>query len=200
MLDVFESLNFLKLNGLPVVKSLVVKSVGALKSACECFGYPLVLKVNSSGHKSDSGGVVISIYSYVGALKAFKQLKKYSSELVVQPQVSGLELSLGLKVDPVFGQVIMFGLGGVLIELLNDVSFRVCPVNKKEAKLMINELKSSKLLKGYRGQPKISLELLCDLIVKLSHLAVKDNIKVLDINPLIASADKLLIVDARLSL
>jgi len=200
MLDVFESLNLLKLEGLPVVKGFKIDSVNALKIACEEFGYPIVMKIVSAEHKIDIGGVKTNIKDYEEAVKTFKKLSKITKEVLIQPQVKGLELSLGIKKDPVFDQVILFGLGGMFIELIKDVSLRVCPVTKKEAHEMINELKTTELLKGYRGKPGVDLKKLENLIVNLSRIAIKKDIKELDINPLIAQNKEFNIVDARVDL
>jgi succinyl-CoA synthetase beta subunit len=200
MLNVSQSIDFLKLEGLPVVKTMRVNSERGLRRAFDALKKPLVIKLNTAEHKVDIKGVEMNINSFDEALKVFNRLSRISQEVVVQEQVKGLELSLGIKNDPVFKQVIMFGVGGVFIEVLNDVSFRVCPVTKAEAKQMINELRSAKLLKGYRGGESVDLDILASLIKKLSEIAVKNEIKELDINPLIASGKKILIVDARLEI
>jgi acyl-CoA synthetase (NDP forming) len=106
--------------------------------------------------------------------------------VMLQEQVSGVELILGVKKDPVFNHVLLLGLGGVLVELIKDVSLRVCPVTKSEAESMIRELKTYPLLTGYRGKKGINLDLLARLLVDLSKTAIKNDIKALDINPLIA--------------
>lgn len=197
MLNVSDSLNFLKIKGLPVVKTVKVSSLNGLRTACKKLGYPLVLKLDSPEHKTEKGWVATEIESVEQAVKVFKKLSK-QGEVVLQPQVEGIELSLGIKKDPVFKQVVMFGLGGVFIELFKDVVFKVCPINKDEAKKMIKELKAIDLLKGYRGGEVVNLDLLASVITRLSKIAVKDDIKELDVNPLIAVKDKFQIVDARL--
>jgi len=200
MFNVSDSLEFLKLGGLPVINTVKVNSVNGLELACERLGYPLVMKLDTPEHKTDIGGVVVGINSLDEALRVYKRLLKTSKEIVVQKQAKGIELSLGVKKDPVFGQVVMFGLGGVFIELYKDVVFRVCPISKAEAKDMINELKSIKLLKGFRGAEKVNIELLAELVKSLSVMAVKSDIKELDINPIFASGNDLIIVDARLEI
>lgn len=199
MLNVSDSINFLKINGLPVIKTVKVDSVNGLGMACDGLGYPLVMKLDTGEHKTEKGWVVKGVESFNQALTVFNKLSK-NGEVIVQPQASGLELSLGIKKDPVFGQVIMFGLGGIFIELFKDVVFRVCPINKAEAKTMINELKSIELLKGFRGGQKVDLDSLAELIVLLSKISVDKDIKALDINPLMATDKGLLIVDARLEI
>lgn len=197
MLNVSDSLNFLKIKGMPVVKTVKIESTNGLRMACNKIGYPLVLKLDTPEHKTEKGWVVTDINSLKKAEQAFKKLSKEGG-VVLQPQVGGIELSLGIKKDPVFKQVVMFGLGGVFIELFKDVVFRVCPVNKSEANKMIKELKAIELLKGYRGGDKVNINSLAGLIAKLSRIGIKDDVKELDINPLIAVKDEFKIVDARL--
>lgn len=200
MFNVLDSLDFLKREGFPVVKGVKVSSKSELLSACRIVGFPLVLKIVSGEHKTDVGGVVTSVFSVKEALSAFSKLRRLSRDVLVQEQAGGLELVLGIKKDSVFNQVIMFGLGGVFIEVLKDVSFRVCPVSREDALSMINELKGSVLLKGYRGKEGVDVNVLADLIVKLSEVAVSKDVKELDINPLFGKGKELLIVDARLEL
>lgn len=199
MFGVSESLNFLKVSGFPVVKSFLVRDVNFLGEVCKSLSYPLVLKLDSSVHKSDVGGVVLGVKSFDEAVNAFNKLRVHGS-VVVQEQLSGVELILGVKKDPVFGQVLMFGLGGVLTEVFRDVSFRVCPVSKADAIGMIGELRGKVLLGGYRGSPVVDVDSLASLIVDLSRVAVSNDVVELDINPLIASSRGFFIVDARVML
>lgn len=199
MLGVIKSLDFLKVNGLPVVKSFLVRDFNSLGEACKSLSYPLVLKIDSSVHKSDVGGVVLGVKSFEEAVSAFDKLRVHGG-VVVQEQLSGVELILGVKFDPVFGQVLMFGLGGVLTEVFRDVSFRVCPVSKADAYDMIGDLRGKVLLSGYRGSPVVDVDLLASLIVDLSKVAVSNDVIELDVNPLIVSSRGFFIVDARVML
>ncbi len=196
MLNVNDSLKFLKSKGLPVVKQELIKDNKSLIKAVNKLGYPLVAKINSSSHKTDIGGVKLNINS----MNELREFLKKNKEIIIQHQEKGIELIIGIKKDRSFGQVIMTGLGGVFVELFKDVSFKVCPVTKREAREMIRELKAYKLLKGYRGSEEVNLNKLTDLITTLSRIAVKEDIKELDINPLIISRNHLSIVDARLEL
>ncbi|MFA5405920.1 MAG: acetate--CoA ligase family protein [Candidatus Nanoarchaeia archaeon] len=202
MLDVNKSLEFLKLEGYPVAHSFMVESVNELTEVLKRVQFPIVMKIVSQTqtHKTDVGGVITNINSINEAINAFKKLKRITKSIMIQEQLNGVELIIGVKKDPVFNQVIMIGLGGVLVELLKDVSLRVCPINLNEAKLMINKLKTYPLLKGYRGKIGININLLTKLLVNLSRTAVDNDIKELDINPLFATDKKLIIVDARLKL
>jgi len=199
--DVNESLEFLKLEGYPVARSFIIGSVNDLNEVLKRVKLPVVMKIISSEHthKTDVGGVITGINCVKAAVKAFNHLKRLGG-VMLQEQVSGVELILGVKKDPVFNHVLLLGLGGVLVELIKDVSLRVCPVTKSEAESMIRELKTYPLLTGYRGKKGINLDLLARLLVDLSKTAIKNDIKALDINPLIANNKELLIVDARLAL
>ncbi len=209
MLDVFESLKFLKKQGLPVAKSYLATSRHEAVFASKTIGYPVVMKLVSSKaiHKTDVGGVVTGIYDEIRARRAYDELLLSAQHLklplkgiLIQEQFSGIELIIGIKKDPVFSQVLMFGIGGIFVELLRDVSFRVCPVNKKEAKSMICELKAGKLLQGYRGVKGVNIDKLSELISKISKIAVQKDIKEMDINPLTMKGNKALVIDARVRL
>ena len=129
----------------------------------------------------------------------FNALKKKSNQILVQEYIKGKEVILGLKKDDTFGYSIMLGLGGVFVEVFDDVSFRVCPVSKKDALDMIKEIKAYKVLKGIRGDKPINFSLLVKNILKLNSLTKLD-INELDINPLIINQKEAKIVDARIIL
>lgn len=200
MIGVFEGLELLRGEGFPVVKSLRVSSRPELLGALKRVGFPCVLKIDSGAHKTERGGVFTDVSGVKDALKVFGKLKRLSENVVVQSQVSGLELVLGVKLDSVFGPVVMLGLGGVFVEVLKDVSLRVCPVSKFDALAMIDELKANVLLRGYRGKEGVDVNVLAGLIVKLSEFAVKMNVKSLDLNPVIGKGRNVLLVDARIDL
>jgi len=104
-------------------------------------------------------------------------------------------------IDDVFGHAIMFGLGGIFVEVLEDVSFRICPIDKKEALQMIREIKGYEILKGARGKPELDIESLAELISKVSELVVNnDNIREIDLNPVRVYEDKVSVLDARIIL
>lgn len=207
MLDVYESLKILSSSSLPIAKSFLAHSKDeSIKYARE-LGYPVVLKLVSAEliHKTEASGVVINIQNEGELVRAYDAITNKTSQLkikvkgmLIQEQLSGIELIIGVKKDPVFGQVIMFGIGGVFVELLKDVSFRVCPIDIKEASSMIGELKARKLLEGYRGKEGVDLKILALIISKVSKFAVDKNLIEMDINPLIMKSGKALIVDARI--
>lgn len=188
---------------------LATNTQEAVKIA-ELIGYPVAMKVVSPNisHKTDVGGVVLGVSSAEGVAKAFEQIvrnvkfKVPDAEIVgvlVQRMVPrGVEVIIGAVRDPVFGLVIMFGLGGVFTEVLRDVTFRVWPFTRSDALDMIDEIKSSDLLKGFRGLPAVNTESIVDIILKFGRLLEENPaIESADLNPVVAYSDKSLVVDAR---
>ena len=164
-------------------------------------GYPVVLKVFGKKiiHSTEQNAVIVNIQDEKELEKTFNHLDKKFKEkegILVQKQFKGKDLVIGLNYDQTFGPVIMVGLGGIFIEVLNDVSFRVCPINKKEALDMLKELKSFKTLMDFRGSKKIDLDKFIELLLNLSNLIVKEeNIHSLDFNPVFASDSEINIAD-----
>jgi len=196
MKDVKDSLDFVK-KFLPVVNGYLVRNLKDIKP-----DFPLVLKIVSSKqiHKTEVKGVQV-VHEQDELEKAFRRLKKKSSEILVQDFVKGTELIIGLKKDASFGHVVMFGVGGVFVELLKDVSFRVCPVSEKDVDSMINDLRAKELLFGFRDKKPVNLSLLKKIIIRVSKIPEKyPGLKELDINPLIINNKKAFVVDARLEL
>jgi acetate---CoA ligase (ADP-forming) subunit beta len=161
--------------------------------------YPLVLKVASEDiiHKSEVGGVIVGIKNKEDALKHFEILKKKSKKIISQKMIFGKEVIIGVKKDPQFGNVVIFGLGGIFVEVMKDVSFRVCPITKKDALDMIKEIKSYKILEGIRGEKGVNIEKLADIILKISELASKEKINEIDLNPIMVNENDAVVVDAR---
>ncbi|NQU85277.1 MAG: acetate--CoA ligase family protein [Mariniphaga sp.] len=183
---------------LPVIENRLAKSDNEAGVFADEIGFPVVMKVMSDDiiHKYDVGGIILNINSKEEAFQAFKtineQVKKAMPEAIIDgiyiaKQIpKGTEVILGIKKDPSFGSVIMFGLGGIFVETFKDVSFRVAPVSKMEALKMINETNASKLLAGVRGMPEMDIESIADAITRLSQLAINfPQISELDINPMI---------------
>jgi len=171
--------------------------------------FPLALKIQSPDiiHKTDVNGVVLGIKNEGEALKAFKELlrtvKKKASRariqgVLVQEMKQGTEVIIGGKLDETFGPIVLFGLGGILVELLKDTSIRVCPINKTDAVEMIRELKGYPLLKGFRGMKAVNFKALTDLLLKTSNLMMHEEIKELDLNPVMADEKNAWVVDARI--
>ena len=188
----------LKAYGLPIVQADVASSPEEAVKIAESMGYPVVMKVVSDQiiHKSEAGGVILNILSAEEVKNSFKTIlknaKTYDPNAVVkgilieQMIPDGEEVILGLKRDNSFGPVIMFGLGGIYVEVFRDVSFRVAPLSVYDAERMIAETKSSAILQGIRGKKPRDLEKILECILRLSQLGINHpEIKELDINPLI---------------
>lgn len=195
---------FLERAGLPVAPWKIVASEKEAAEAAREVGPPVVLKAECPGlvHKSDAGGVLLNISSPEEAAAGFRDLKERlgAPRVLVQKQVeSGLELILGASQDPVFGPVVLAGLGGIWVETLGDVAMRLPPFSTATAGRMLDELKARSLLSGSRGQPGVDTDVLSDLISKLSNVvAACPWLEEMDLNPVIANGDCLTIADARL--
>jgi acyl-CoA synthetase (NDP forming) len=176
-------------------------------------GFPVVLKVSSTGviHKSDSGGVKLGLANATQVSRAYSEIMSSIKQAYPRAQIEGVsvqsmappgvEVILGMSKDAQFGPVLMFGLGGILVEVLKDVSFRIVPVTDRDAREMIREIKGYPVLEGYRGQKPASIPALEKLIVKVSQFVEKNpQIRELDLNPIFAYPDKAVAVDARIIL
>ncbi len=203
-----ESKAILKDYNLTTTECYVVRNVEEAKKLAKEIGYPVVLKVLSPRiiHKSDLGGVKLNLKNKDELFLAFKELwEKFENQellgLSLQKMVSpGIEVIVGVNTDPTFGPVIMFGLGGIFVEILKDVSFRVIPITEKDATEMIEEIKGYPLLKGYRGISG-DLQSLKQVLLKVSKLIVENPIiKEMDLNPIFVYPQGYTIVDARIIL
>ena len=190
------------------IKVVAEKSAETIEQACEKakeIGFPVVLKglSSSSAHKSEKELVKIGLHNIAEVKTAGGQILKNCTEdfskFLIQPMIKGnREFVAGMFKDPQFGAVIMFGLGGIFTEALNDVAFRIAPIDESDVTSMIDELISKKLMQDFRGEKAVDMEDVKQVLLGLSHLAQKyQEIKEIDINPLIAQKDGTLIaVDA----
>lgn len=208
-----ESKTFLKQAGVPVVETRLATTPAEAVMISQKMGFPVVLKIASPDivHKSDSGGVKLSLKNVSEVRKAYRDImdsahKKFPSVLIhgvsVQKMAKpGTEVIIGTSQDPQFGPVIMFGLGGIFVEVLKDVSFRMIPLNRQDALEMMEEIKGYPLLKGYRGKEPADLDTLTEMILKVSRV-IENNpeIKELELNPIMAYQKGALAVDARIIL
>ncbi|MBN2060345.1 MAG: acetate--CoA ligase family protein [Deltaproteobacteria bacterium] len=178
---------------------------------CEKIGYPVVLKVSSVdiSHKSDAGGVKVNLKDKAAVEQAYDDImascKKYKSDAhiegvsVQQMAKPGVEIMIGMVNDASFGPVVAFGLGGIFVELLKDVAFRIVPFDKNDAAEMMDEIKGKKLLEGFRGSEPIDKEYVQNILLKLSDFLEKtEGIKEIDMNPVFAYKDGAVVVDARI--
>ncbi|MCG8333974.1 MAG: acetate--CoA ligase family protein [Proteobacteria bacterium] len=179
----------------------------------EKIGYPVVLKISSVDitHKSDAGGVKINLKNKEAVESAFDEIMNACTSQFPEADIEGIsvqgmaepgtEVIIGMTNDPSFGPVLMFGLGGVFVEVLKDVSFRIVPIEKVDASEMISEIKGRKLLEGYRGHDPADIPFLEDMLLKLSNFV--DNtpgIQEIDMNPVFAYKSGAMVVDARIIL
>jgi len=177
------------------------------------FGFPVVLKISSKDitHKSDAGGVKINLQSGAEVEAAYDGIRKAALHRFPQAQIEGIsvqpmaqpgiEVIMGMTRDRNFGPVLMFGLGGILVEVLQDVAFGIVPLERSDAAEMINGIKGKKLLEGYRGQASADKACLEEMLLKLSAFVdANPEIAEIDMNPVFARADGATVVDARIIL
>lgn len=194
ILKEYESEEFLKKEGFDIAKREIVENLDNAIKVSNKLGYPVVLKNPNLLHKSESGGVKTNVYESVME-KKFKELK--AEKVLVQEQVEGEEFLVGIKKDDIFGHVILFGIGGIYTEMLNDTSMRVFPIKKEDAEEMLEEIKFNKIF-DYRNK-KVNKKLIIEDLLRLNKLIKKHpNIKELDINPLFVNEKKSIVTDARI--
>ncbi len=207
------SKSILKTYGVKVPGYALVKSAEEAAKEAKKLGFPLVMKVVSPQilHKTDVGGVKVGINNVDEVKKTFKDMygrlsKKKGVDvkgILLEKMVpKGVELIVGVQNDPQFGPVIMVGLGGIMTEVMKDVAFRMLPITTSDAKSMLNELKGSKLLKGFRGSPPIDLDMVSKMLVQIGKLGVEnaDYINSIDFNPVVVYPKSHFVVDAKIIL
>ncbi|MFZ5911076.1 MAG: acetate--CoA ligase alpha subunit [Chloroflexota bacterium] len=206
-----ESKQLLAAYGIPTVPTHVAKSADEAIAKAEELGYPVVLKLHSETvtHKTDVGGVQLNLNGEQAVRSAFEAIQKGVTEkhsaddflgVTVQPMIEldGYELIVGSSIDPQFGPVVLFGMGGTLVEVFKDRALGLPPLNATLARRMIERTKIFEALKGVRGRPPVDIPALEQLLVHFSQLVAEQRwIKELDINPLIASHEGLIALDAR---
>ncbi|HMB44911.1 MAG TPA: bifunctional acetate--CoA ligase family protein/GNAT family N-acetyltransferase [Candidatus Methanoperedens sp.] len=206
-----ESKRFLEYYNIPIVKTRVAKTVDEAVTCASQTGYPVALKILSPeiSHKTDVGGVKLDINSETELRSAFEDIIKQVKErkpdahiqgITVQKMVKkkGIEIILGAKTDSLFGPVIMFGRGGVDVEIYKDVAIGLLPLNQTLARRMMEETKVYQLLKGYRNLPPANIKLLEEIIVRFSRMMVDfPQLKEFEINPLLINENEAFALDAR---
>jgi acyl-CoA synthetase (NDP forming) len=198
---------------IPVTKFKLAKNMAEAAEFAEQFGYPVVLKIVSPDiiHKSDVGGVIINLKSKAEVQAAYGKIlenaKKYKATakivgvLVQEMAPQSTEVIVGAIKDSQFGQTLMFGLGGVFVEILKDVTFKIAPITREDAQEMVTSIKAYPLLTGYRNTPPVDIDAIIATLLNTSRL-VMDNpqIKELDLNPVLAYEKGAKTVDARIIL
>ena len=209
-----ESMEVLSAYDIPGNVYKIAKSSEEAVNAAKEMGFPVVAKIVSPDilHKSDAGGVKLNLKSENEVKDAYDEIIKNAKNYKSDAEIIGIniqpfakegiaELIIGLTTDPQFGPALMFGLGGIFVEIYKDVSFRVCPITEYDAKEMIHEIQAFPILDGFRGRPKADIETLVDLLLKVSKLAMDHpQVDQLDLNPVIVYDDGVAIVDARIIL
>ncbi len=197
--------------GIPFPKRLPARNEEQAVLCARKLGYPVVLKVSSPDivHKTDAGGILVNLENDEEVRNGFRSIMKSAKKYNRKARINGVdvfkmiprgtELIVGLKKDPQFGPVIMFGLGGIFVEVLKDVSFRLAPLTRKDASEMIREIRGYKILEGIRGEKPANIKAIENTLLRFSDLVMKKpDIKELDINPLFAYDNKVVAGDVRI--
>ncbi|MCA9831619.1 MAG: acetate--CoA ligase family protein [Dehalococcoidia bacterium] len=211
LLSEVEAKDVLREAGVPVTLTTLATSADEAVTQSEAAGYPVVLKVVSPdiAHKSDAGGVKLNLKTADEVRAAHAAILKSCSEAVPGAKITGVavqhmapqgtEVIVGMTTDAQFGPVMMFGLGGIMVEVLKDVSFRLVPLADRDAGQMIDEIKGRPVLSGVRGQPASDIAALKSTILKVSEfVAQHPEVQELDLNPVFAYPDGAIAVDARI--
>ena len=197
-LSEWESRELLANSGVPMVEAVLATNEGEAADGLVKFGVPVAMKISAPdiSHKTEIGGVVLNVRTAEEAKATYTELMSRAKAstpdgVIVAPMVSGgIECILGVQVDPVFGPAVMFGLGGVFVEVFDDVAFRLAPVGPDEARRMIEETKGAALLRGARGKPPCDVDALVDAIVALSEFAAgADGLQSVDLNPFVVMSE-----------
>jgi acetyl-CoA synthetase len=205
-----EAKSVLAAYGVPIVEERLVADAEAAVAAAEALGYPVVLKVESPDlpHKTEAGVIRLDLRDAAAVREGFAAVTANAARVAPPPRINGvlvqpmvppgLELVIGARLDPLFGPMVVVGLGGILVELLRDSATALAPVQEAEARAVLRRLKGYRLLEGFRGQPPVDLDRLVDIIRRVSELASdqRERIAEIDVNPLICAGDRQVAVDA----
>ena len=203
-LSEYESKRFLATYGIPVTREMVVTDLESLETATRDIGYPLVIKGCSpeTTHKTEKGLIRIDVRNDEEARVAYQEITAAMGEdhpaVLVQELIRGQrELVIGMTREPQFGPCVMFGLGGIFTEILEDVSFRVAPVEKTEALAMMREIKGHRILDDIRGMEPANLDRLADMVITVGRIGLDhESVKEIDMNPVILCKGQPVAADA----
>ncbi|MFB6295062.1 MAG: acetate--CoA ligase family protein [Candidatus Nanohaloarchaea archaeon] len=205
-----EAMELFEDAGIPVAAHQLVDSRAAAVDAADAIGYPVVLKIDSADvqHKTDIGAVMT-------AHDAEEVEKRYQlimgnveaaapdadvEGVIVEEHIDGHEMIVGVNEDPEFGMVVMFGLGGIFVEILHDVNFRAVPLSERDARELVDEMQARPLLDGVRGEDPADIDAVVDVLLAVSDLVQEKPVTELDINPLFVNADGAVAADALVEL
>ncbi len=209
VLTEFESKNLLKEIGIPIPEQELATTKEETISIAKKIGFPVVLKLMAEDivHKSDTGAVKLNIKNKDETAQAYDDLMRIPSQSEKSISVQKMadepitELIIGMTTDAQFGPALMFGIGGILVELLEDVSFRIAPITEYDAREQIHEIKGFPILDGYRGKPKADIDAIVNTLLKISDLVTEhEEIYEMDLNPVFIYEKGLICVDARIIL
>ncbi len=213
LLTEVEAKDALAAADLPVVTTRLASTADEAAAIARDVGYPVVCKITSPDivHKSDVGGVRVALADEAAVRRAFDEILAAAQAAVPDARIhgvavqrmapAGVELIVGVTTDPQFGPVIMFGTGGVLVELFRDVAFRVVPLAPRDAREMVHEIRGVKLLQGFRGQPACDVAAVERLLCQVSDFVeANPQVRELDLNPVFAYPEGVTAVDARIVL
>lgn len=201
-LGILESLRLARRHGIKFIRGRHAKTPAELKKALNSVGFPCAIKVVSGkiSHKTERGGVALGVRGGKDALEIFHRMAKLSGfeGVLVQEMASGTEVIIGGKRDPQFGPTVLFGLGGIFVEVFRDFSLGVCPLKRADARRMVKGIKGYKLLAGFRGSKPADIRAIEDAILAVSRLMQKEKqVLEIDLNPMFATEKGLLAADAR---
>jgi len=196
--------------GVPVVPEALASDADSAVAAAEAFGYPVALKVESPAlpHKTEAGVIRLGLRDAAAVRLAWREVMANARRAVpeaairgvlVQPMVRGdVEVLVGARIDPLFGPLVIVGLGGVLVEVLRDTALALAPLTATEARAMLEGLKGARLLRGFRGSAPVDLDRLADIVVRIGEFAAdqRGRIAEVDVNPLVCAGDRIVAVDA----
>lgn len=203
MLSFQDSVKLLNKYGIRHSKTHIVKSREEAGDIAEKLGFPAVMKLASTRivHKTDVGAVRVGLADRQAVESSFEHMSaKFPGEpVIVQHLIKGMQLIIGAKRDPQFGPVILFGIGGIFVELMRDVAMRVAPLSERDALEMMHEIKAARFLEGVRGRKPVSFGKLAGMLLGVSRLMIgQPRIKELDLNPVIADDKEAVVVDVRI--
>jgi acyl-CoA synthetase (NDP forming) len=212
VLDLLESRELLKSIGIKLNKSGLAQDIHSAKQISEKIGFPVAMKIVSPDilHKTEAGGVLLGLRDTKSAMQGFKKIienvntvmpRARITGVLIEEMLSGNELIVGTVKDRLFGNMIMFGIGGVLVELYRDVTFRLIPVKRVDVLEMLEEIKAKEILNGYRKSPGVNKEELIEIILNISELVENHpEIESMEVNPFIITEEGLVAIDARVIL
>jgi len=210
----FEAQEVLKAYGLPTPKTVLARSSDEAVAAAEEIGYPVVLKIASPhiSHKSDVGGVKVNLHNASEVMHAFKDITARAQRMRQDAYIAGClvqemappgvkEVIIGFKRDEQFGPMLMFGLGGIYVEIMKDISFKLAPLSRQDAFEIVREIKSYMLLKGLKGEPPVNFMALEEIIMTMSQMAIDlPQVWEAEFNPVLVNHERAIVADVRMTL